>query len=225
MIVVLFVLAVPSAQAYEAHIEEIIAAPTVTHEKTFFIDASADTWNKALGHPYLMGQLWEAYEFQPRYTVAKTDTGIHVSDPSGIIGDIRQIGQSDSTRTFFATGTFDHWAVPSFFTASGVVIFTYNTAGDGLEVESTLFMRGDNGISRFVMKLFSGILARRINNRVGSTLENMQTIIGDITHHSDMIRGKLTGQTFCDFNSVFPKVKTTSEEDHETPSDIQGRMY
>lgn len=225
MIAAFFALTVPSVQAYEAQIEEVITAPTATHAKTFDIDATPEVWNKALDNPYLLGQLWEAYEFQPRYKVNKTDTGIHVSDPSGIIGDIRQIDQSDCARTFFATGAFDHWAIPSFFTASGVVIFTYSQAGSGLEVASTIFMRGDNGISRFVMRLFSGILTRRVENRVGSTLKNAQEIISDISDNPHKVRTKLAGQMLRDFDQVFPEGKEKPGYDEEILSDLQDRMY
>ncbi|TFG91793.1 MAG: hypothetical protein E4H15_05150 [Syntrophobacterales bacterium] len=204
MIVVLLFLAAPLVQAYEAHIEEVITDPTVTCKKALRVDVTLEIWNRALDNPYLMGQLWEIYEFKPLYKVTRTDSGIHVSDPSGVTGNIRQIGQSDHTRTFFATGAFDHWAVPSFFTANGVVIFEYDTDRNGLSGEVSLLMRGSNGISRFIMRIFSGILTHRIDNRVDSTLENMQIIIRDIVNEPHKVRGALTGHLLNDFDRVFP---------------------
>jgi hypothetical protein len=225
LIAAFLVLVTPPARAYEAHVEQIMTAPTVTHTQSFHIDASVKIWDAVLGNPYLLGQLWGVYEFEPRYMVTRTDTGVHVSDPSGIIGDIRKIGRSDSGKTFFATGACDHWAIPSFFTASGVVTFTYSEVGDGLAVASTIFMRGDNGISRFVMRLFSGILTRRIANRVGSTLKNAQEIISDISDNPHTVRTKLTGQVLRDFDRVFPEGKEKPGHDEEILSNLQDRMY
>ncbi len=224
MIASLLFLAAPPVQAYEAHVEEVINAPTVTCKKPFSIDVTLDTWNKALDNPCLMGQLWAIYEFKPPYRVTRTDAGIHVSDPLGITGDIRQVDPSDHSRTFYGAGSFDHWAVPSFFTASGVVIFEYNTDREKLSGEVTIFMRGDNGISRFVMNIFSGILTRRINNRIESQLENIKMIIQDIVNDPQKIRVALTSQVLSNFDRVFPAAKIKPLEDQKILPDLQFRM-
>jgi len=222
MIAVLLFLWTISIQAYEVHVEKIINTPTVTYQKSFGLDTTLEIWNRALDNPCLMGKIWEIYEFKPSYNVTATATGIHVFDSLGITGDVRQIGQSEYARTLYAAGSFDHWAVPSFFTASGVIIFEY-TDRDRLSGEITIFLRGDNGISRLVMRIFSGILTRRINNRVESQLENMQEIIRDIVNEPQRIRSALTGQTLDDFDRVFPAAKTGTE-DQEVLSDLQRRM-
>ncbi|MBW2544939.1 MAG: hypothetical protein JRD43_05640 [Deltaproteobacteria bacterium] len=191
-------------QAYEVRVEEVINNPTVIYKKALSVDVTLGIWNRVLDNPCLMGRLWEIYKFQPSYKVTKVDTGIHVSDPSGITGDIRRVGQSDHARTFYGTGRFDHWAVPSFFTANGVAIFEYKTDRNRLSGEVKIFMRGNNGISRFVMKIFSGILTRRINNRIENNLEDMKKIIRDIANDPHKVREALAGQLMSDFNKVFP---------------------
>ena len=223
MIAALLFLWTISVQAHEAHVGEIVNTPTVTWQKSFDIDGTMELWNRALDNPCLMGRLWEIYEFKPSYTMTRTDTGIHVSDSLGITGDIRQISQSARSRAFYARGRFDHWAVPSFFTASGVVAFEYADRG-GLSGEITIFLRGDNGISRFVMRLFSGILTRRIGNRVESQVENMQEIIRDIVNDPQSIRSALTGQALDNFDRVFSAAETGPEGDQEVLSDLQRRM-
>ncbi len=223
-ITVLFFLAVLPVLAYEAHIEEVLNDPTLTYQKAFTISTLADLWDRVLDNPFLMGKIWAAYEFQPRYNVTTTATGIRVADPSGINGDLRQIDQSDRLRTFHATGSFDHWAIPSFFTANGVVVFTYNTGLNGLSGEVTIFMRGDNGISRLVMRLFSGILTRRIGHRVGSTLDNMKEVTRDITRDPQKIRDALTGEALGEFDRVFPAEKAGLADDEEVLSDLQRRI-
>ncbi len=195
-------------QAYEAQVEEVINIPTLTCKKDFSVDATFEIWNRVLDNPQIIGQLWDIYKFQPPYKVTGTDTGFHVSDPSGITGDIRQVGQSDRARTFYGTGRFDHWAVPSFFTADGIIMFEYRTDRDRVSGEVNIFMRGDNGISRFAMKIFSGILTRRINNRLETHLENMKKIIEDIANEPHKLRDALTGQLLNDFDRVFPPAET-----------------
>lgn len=222
-ITVLFFLAVLPVPAYESHMEEVLKTPTVTYRKAFSIDAARELWDRVLDHPFLMGQIWTAYEFQPPYNVTMTDTVIRVSDSLGITGDIRQVGRSERERTFYGKGSFDHWAVPPFFTASAVVVFTYNTGLNGLSGEMTISMRGDNGISRLVMRLFSGILTRRIGHRVGSTLDNMKEITRDITRDPQKIRDALTGEALGEFDRVFPAEKDGSADDEEVLFDLQRR--
>ncbi|MBN2398253.1 MAG: hypothetical protein JXI32_07725 [Deltaproteobacteria bacterium] len=222
-IAVLFFLATLPVQAYEA-VEEVVAAPTITYRKAFSIDAAIELWNRALDNPCLMGRLWEAYGFRPAYTVTGTDTGIRVSDALGITGDIRQIDRSDHARTLYAAGSFDHWAVPSFFTAGGVIVFECMPYRDGCAGEATVFLRGDNGISRFVMRLFSGILTRRIGNRTASMLENMEVIIRDIARDPRKVRAALAGEALGEFDRVFPAEKSESADGEEVLSDLQRRM-
>ncbi len=217
MIICLLFPAVSPVQALELPVGEIIETPTTTYQKTFSIDTTLPIWEKAMDNPSLMGQLWVIYGFRPPYRVTRTNAGIHVSDPQGIIGDVRQIDRSDRSRTFCATGSFNHWAIPSFFTASGVVIFAYEAGSKGITGVVELFMRGDNGISRFVMALFSGILARHIDNRIGSTLENMEEIILDITHNPQSVRDRLTGRMLRDFDRVFPAKGNGPAKNQERP--------
>lgn len=225
MIAVLLLLGTPPVRAYDTHIEEVINTPTVTYRKAVTVDAPLDLWNRVLDNPCLMGRIWEIYEFTPLYRVTKTDPGIRVSDPSGINGDIRQVDRSDRARVFFARGSFDHWAVPSFFTASGVVILEYTPGRDIPSGEIAIFLRGNNGISRFVMSLFSGILTRRIGNRVDSTLENMGEIVRDIAHGSRKIRESLSGRALDDFDRVFPETKVEPVSERDILFDLQSGMH
>jgi len=203
-ITTLFLLLTSLVKAYDLHVEEVINDPTAIYTKTFRINVTLETWNKILDNPHLMGQLWGIYGFHPQYKVDKTETGIHITDPTGIIGDIRQIGNAEHSKTFYATGAFNHWAVPSFFKANGVVIFEYTREDDVLSGSVTIFMRGDNGISRVVMKVFSGILTRRVTNRIENTLENMKKVIQDITTDPQKLRDRLNDPLLRDFEKVFP---------------------
>jgi len=193
-----------SAQAYDFLIEEVINNPTVTYKNDFGVDVTLETWNKILDNLYLMGQIWDTNKFQPVYKVTKIDSGLHIYDPTGIVGDIWQVGQSEHARTFHGVGKFDHWAAPSFFTANGVFFFEYRMDQNRLLGEVKISLRGNNSFSRLVMKIFSGVLINHVDNRFKNNLEDMKKIIKDIVNDPDKVRKILTGRLLDDFNKVFP---------------------
>jgi hypothetical protein len=192
-----------AAQPNEILLEEVINNPTVSYTKDFRVDAPLEIWNKTLDNPSLMGSLWELYKFQPSYKVTTTDSGYHIVDPTGIIGDIRQVGQSDHSRTFYGTGQFHHWAIPSFFIANGVIIFEYKMDGNVLLGEIKIFMRGENRISRLAMTITSGILKSHLNNRFKNNLEDVKKLIHDIVTDPDKIKKALAGALRDDFIRCF----------------------
>ncbi|MBN2438629.1 MAG: hypothetical protein JXL20_08515 [Deltaproteobacteria bacterium] len=202
-----------SLQADDARIEEIIDSPTVSYQKAFVVDTTPKMWNRVLDHLYLIGRLWEIYRFQPAYQVTRTGSGIHVVDPSGIIGDVRQVGRSEFSRFFKGRAEFNHWAVPSFFTADYVIIFEYAAERNRLRGEVKIFMLGNNWLSRIAMKLFPGTLIRHIDNRFIHNLEDLKKIIRDIDDEPDKVRDGLTGPLRDDFNRVFPPTEIKQAEE------------
>lgn len=199
-------------QAYDARVEEIISNPTVSYQKAFSVDATPEIWNRVLDNLYLMGRLWEIYRFQPAYQVTRRESGLHVVDPSGIIGDVQQVGQSDRSRCYYGRGEFNHWAVPSFFTADGVIIFECTAEQNKLLGEAKIFMLGNNWVSKAAMKLISGALIRHIDNRFMNNLEDLKKIIRDIADDPDKVRNGLTGPLRDDFNRAFPAAEIKPAE-------------
>ena len=182
----------------------VVRSPSVTNRNDFRVDAPIKTWTRMLDNLYLMGKLWEIYNFQPSYKTSRVDSGFHIVDPSGISADIRLIDQSDRSRTFYAEGKFDHWAIPAFFSADAVFVFEYEPDGDkALTGVMKIYMRGSNGISRFVMNAFSDVLVGRINNRFRSNLEDAKKIIYDINSNPDTVRKGLTGAYLDEFNKLY----------------------
>ena len=192
------------AQVQEDRAGMVVRSPSVTSRNDFRVDAPIKTWTRMLDNLYLMGKLWEIYNFQPPYKTSRVDSGFHIVDPSGISADIRLIDQSDRSRTFYAEGKFDHWAIPAFFSADAVFVFEYEPDGDkALTGVMKIYMRGSNGISRFVMNAFSDVLVRRINNRFRSNLEDAKKIIYDINSNPDTVRKGLTGAYLDEFNKLY----------------------
>ena len=191
-------------QAYDVHVEEIIRNPTVIYQKAFGVDTTPEIWNRVLDNLYLIGRLWGIYRFQPAYQVTRTDSGLHVVDPTGIIGDVRQVGRSDLSRCFYGRGEFNHWAVPSFFTAGGVIMFECTTERNRILGEVRIFMQGNNWLSTVAMKLFAGTLIRHIDNRFTNHMDDMKKIIRDIADEPDKVRNGLAGPLRDDFDKTFP---------------------
>ena len=193
-----------SLAADDVQVEEIIRNPTVVYQKAFGVDTTPEVWNRVLDNLYLMGRLWGVYRFQPAYQVTRTDSGLHVVDPTGIVGDVRQVRRSDLNRRFYGQGRFNHWAIPSFFTADGVILFACTTDKNRLLGEVKIFMQGNNWISRAAMTLFSETLIRHVDNRFTKNMEDMRKIIRDVADEPDRVRKGLTGPLRDDFDRVFP---------------------
>lgn len=172
----------------EPFVAEVVGNPSVVYRKAFFLEVHTEVWEKALDNPFLMGQIWALYRCQPAYQVTQTDDGIHIVDPTGITGDLRRIERAPLARVFYGRGTFDHWAIPSFFTADGVIVFEWKETPGLIAAEATISMRGNNWISRAVMKLFSGTLMRRIDSRFTNNLESLRIILSDIERNPQKIR-------------------------------------
>ena len=181
----------------------LIEKATVTYQTDFVIDSSLDTWDKVLDHPFLMGKLWNLYNFQPAYQVTKANEGVKIVDPSGIYGEIFLTDSSPSSRTFYGRGAIDHWAVPSFISAEGIFRFRYQEGGQRIKGQFEVYLRGDTKVADFLMKLFSGTLKNHLNSRFTKNLEDIKKILYDLLHHPDQIRIKLTGDSLSDFKSLF----------------------
>ena len=191
-------------QGHDAQVDEIIRNPTVVYQKAFDVDTTLELWNRVLDNLYLMGRLWEVYRFQPAYRVTRTESGLHVVDPTGIVGNVRQVARSHLSRRFLGRGSFNHWAVPSFCAADGVILFDCTADQDRLRGEVKIFMQGENWLSRFAMQLFSGVLSRRIDNRFANNMADTKKIIADIAGDPDKVRNSLTGSLRDDFDRAFP---------------------
>lgn len=183
--------------------KSLIEKATITYQTDFVVDSSLDVWNKVLENPLLMGKLWNLYNFQPAYQLTKAKEGINIVDPSGIKGEIFVTNSSANSRTFYGRGAIDHWLVPLFI--SGEVVFQLRYQGDGQHIKGKFeaYLRGDNKVADFLMKLFSGTLKNLINSRFTNNLKDVKKIIFDLLHHPDQISKKLTGESLRDFKIIF----------------------
>lgn len=177
----------------------LVEKATITYRTDFSVDSSLNVWNKVLDHPLLMGKLWNLYNFQPAYQVMKAKEGVKIVDPTGINGEISVSASSANSRTFYGRGAIDHWAVPSFISAESVFQFRYQGDGQRIKGKFEVYLRGDNNISDFLMKLFSGTLKGFLHSRFTNNMGDMQKIIFDLLHNPEEIRERLNGESLNDF--------------------------
>lgn len=184
--------------------EDLREKATVVYQTDFVVDAPVVVWNKLLDHLVLMGKLWNLYNFQPAYEIVAAEKSVRVTDPSGINGEMGLIDASATSRTFHCRGSIDHWAVPSFISAEGLFIFRYEEE-EGQRIRGTfeVFLKGDNEIADFLLRLAAGKLKKRLHNRFTLNLEDMKKIVFNLLHHPDQIRSGLTGGALKEFNSLF----------------------
>jgi hypothetical protein len=189
--------------SYEKQIDELLKRPAISYEKPYTLETTEAIWVKVLDNPLLIGGIWKAYGFQPAYQVTPTPSGIHVVDPSGIVGDVFPVESAGTSRRFYGHGFINHWVIPSFFSAHGIIHFQYQVEQHLIRVQVKVFMRGNNAVSNLVIRAFSGILINRVDSRISNHIRDMKTIADDITHHPEKTQQRLSGQPLSEFNRIF----------------------
>lgn len=198
-----FLLTANSPCAPNAAVKELLANPAITHVTSFSAEATPEMWRKMMDHLYLMGKIWEAYGFEPPYKVARIAGGVHVMDPNGIVGDVVVTEISGSKIVFYGRGKFDHWAVPSVFSANGVIIFRCQPAPKGLTGKLEFYIKGDNGLMDFFLRLVSDSMVSKIEQAFLRNMKNVDTIASDIMNRPETVRKRLAGPLLQDFDRVF----------------------
>ena len=187
----------------QKQIEDLQKTPTLVYEKSYAITTTEAIWLKVLDNPLIVGGLWTAYNFQPAYQIASIPGGIHVVDPSGIIGDIHLIDSAGASRRFYGQGSINHWIIPSFFSARGIIQFQYRIEQNRVHINLKIAVKGSNAVSNLVVRTFSGLLLKHIGKRMASHMVDIQKIADDVSQSPEKTQKKLTGQTLKDFNRLF----------------------
>lgn len=204
MAAVFFALAGHALAQTEVDVPAFIKEAGVSYEADFSVEADLEVWEKILDHPYLVGRLWKAYRFWPRYEVAKKGSGVYVTDPSGLEGRVVPIRTAPNARVFYGAGRMNHWAIP--VDAAGRVLFFFRYSPDGNRIRGrvTVYVTGDRDFTNFLLKVGSFILRYFIEERFRNNFQDMQKILSDIRKDPDRVRGKLTEDDLKEFNRVFP---------------------
>ena len=185
-------------------LQTFIKEAGVSYKTDFTLDTGLDVWEKILDNPYLVGKLWGAYGFEPRYEVKKKGAGVHVFDPSGLEGDVTRIRADRNSRVFYGAGRINHWAIPIDEAGRALFVFNYHADQGRLLGRVEIYIAGDRDFTRFLLKVGAFVMRWFIEDRFRNNLRDMQKILSDITKEPDRIRWKLKEEDQKEFNRVFP---------------------
>jgi len=190
--------------AQSVNIKEFIEHASISYETMFTINTSLDMWNRMLDNPYLMGKLWEFYDFTPRYKVSMKGSAVHVIDPTGIEGDLYEIESGINTRIFYGKGKLKNWGIPISLLGKALFLLHYTSAENQVSVTLNIYGEGgDDMITNLILRAVSPILCMYINHRVTRNLRDLKIIIADIMHNPDRIRLSLSDEILHDFERLF----------------------
>jgi hypothetical protein len=183
--------------------KEVLADPAITYRASFSMDTTEEIWRKMMANPYLMGKIWEAYGFDPPYKVTRIESRIHVLDPTGFSGEILKVEISRNTSVIYGKGKFDHWAVPSAFSATGVIVFRCKPDPKGLSGKVEIYIRGDHLLTNLLIRLASEPMMKRIESGFARKMQNVGMIVSDIMNRPEKVQKMLAGPILLSFKKVF----------------------
>jgi hypothetical protein len=191
--------------ATEVNTQEFIKTATVSYKTQFSVDTNLEIWNKLLDNLIIFGKLWELYGCQPSYKITRRGSHIHITDDTGIKGDLVTTASSQNRRIFYARGNIDHWAIPSFIVANVVFIFDYQYSQNRIDGKLAIHIKGDNSITDLLVWMVSDRLLARIESRFTKNMADIKRIIFDVMNAPDKPRRMLTGEMLTEFNRLFGK--------------------
>ena len=203
VLIMLVTLSVFPVDGKALDIDAFIKKASISYEKKFTIDASLDMWNRILDHPVLMARLWDLYEFKPKYRIYERGKGFHISDPSGIEGELDVILNEPVKRIYYGTGKLKNWHIPVSF--KGKALFLVNQTYEGGKVKVTLNIYGEGGanlVTDLLLKAISPLLTHYINRRITRNLRDLNILIDDIIQRPEKIRSEIKGRYIYEFDRV-----------------------
>jgi hypothetical protein len=193
--------AVPPNRASMA--ETLVASPDLTYQIPFVINCSEATWRKVLDNPWLMGQLWNVYGYAPPYKVGTAGDGLHIDDPTGLVGDLWLVRNGLAERRYFATGRLNFRAVPFFNSGQAVTIVRSQAAGPQIRGTLQLYIRADRAVSRAVVWAGKSLVQTKVEARVRSNVYDGVRLVEQIASAPDAVLRQLQGPAAETFRTVF----------------------
>ena len=155
-------------------------SPDVKLSLSFTLATSPEALSALIRKPLLLLSLWKAYGFSPRYAAGAIDGGgLHIVDPTGMVGDLFLVEGTNSARRYFGRGAINHRLVPPF---RGSALFDLTMAPDmaatDLKVELTIRM--ENRVVGFFVWAFFPLVRSLAINRISSNINDLGTIAADL---------------------------------------------
>jgi hypothetical protein len=192
-----------SCDAETLDINRFIGGAFLRYDTAFTVTTTRERWNRMLDNLFLMGKLWEAYGFSPRYKVFRLGAAYHIIDPTGIEGMLQTVDADVNRRTFLANGKLNHWYIPVTLTGRVLFLVRYSDEQGKVVVRLSVYGEGsENRIEQMMLRALAPLLNVYIDRRITRNLRDLNMIITDMERSPDLIRGKIAGIYLEDFNRL-----------------------
>ncbi len=184
-------------------INSFIGGAFLKYETDFLLSTTPERFGRMLDDLFLMGALWQAYDFSPRYSIVRTGTAWHITDPSGLEGVLHTVETLPRQRTFIAKGKLKNWFVHMTLTGRALFFLDYDESPGGIQVRLTVYGEGSaSRVEQAMLKTISPILRHYIGRRVERNLHDLSTIVTDLEKNPAEINRKLNGLLTADLNRI-----------------------
>ncbi len=164
----------------QAQAQAVIKSPDATISGTFDLPVSPALVDSLLRSPMLLAHLWEVYDFTPRYKARLQGGGIHVDDPTGIVGDVYPIENTLARHVFYGTGALNHKLVPSFRGRLALVL-SVTPKGQAVSTRVDVYIRAESRFLGFLASTLFPLVRTRAQHRIDANMNDVTTILRDIS--------------------------------------------
>ena len=183
--------------------QAVLSAPDVSFSGTYDLPCRPAVLDSLLRHPILLGRLWTAYGFAPAYKVRAQGSGLHVEDPTGIVGEIVLAQQAGNRWVYLGDGMLNHRLVPSFRGKMALVITT-TPKGAGVGAHVDVFVRTESRALGLLAWTLFPLVKGRIESRVTLNARDVGVILKDVSIAPQKIASRLAGDDAAAFVRLFP---------------------
>lgn len=181
-------------------IQTLLNSPDITYSGVYDFACRPAVLDSLLRHPILLGRLWAAYGFAPAYRVRPQGDGLHVEDPTGIVGEVRlahridnPVQQAGSRWVYLGDGQLNHRLVPAFRGKMALVITTA-PKGAGVSARVEVFLRTESRTLGLLTWTLSPLVRGRIENRATLNARDLGVILKDISSAPQQAASRLSGE-------------------------------
>ena len=182
-------------------INRFIGGAFLRYETTFTMTTTRERWSRMLDNLFLMGKLWEIYDFSPRYKVSQLGQAYQIIDPTGIEGILNTIDSDMNHHTFLANGKLNHWYIPVTLTGRVLFIVRYTEGQRMVSVRLSVYGEGsESRIEQVFLKALAPLITVYIDRRIKRNLRDFAVIVSDMERDPELVRSKLSGDILREFN-------------------------
>jgi len=199
---ILIPLALAGAADLSPETQTLLNSPDITYSSVYDFACRPAVLDSLLGHPVLLGRLWAAYGFAPAYRVRPQGDGLHVEDPTGIVGEVRLAQQAGSRWVYLGDGRLNHRLVPAFRGRMALLITTA-PKGAGVSARVEVFLRTESRTLGLLTWTLSPLVRGRIENRATFNARDLGVILKDVSGAPQQAASRLDGEDARTFERMF----------------------